>query len=189
MCSQDKINKIKWAPRAKKEDIAEVYKLNAIGMDDEIKIDNLGITLYLRCTDILCVKRAREGGGLRCYACRSNTGLETYISYNGHFYKGMEEVTLTCPVCGFSFTNAEFYKSFKNKQLHSGGAVPAFEHFMTYYPVEKDMNKKLLLIDRLINSFHYSLKHSPDVPTRSVGPNLIEGRLKDILLFLDELSL
>ena len=60
---------IKWAPRVKKSDIREVYKLNALGLDDEIKIDNLGITLYLRCVDILCVKRARAKGGIRCYSC------------------------------------------------------------------------------------------------------------------------
>lgn len=184
--------KIEWAPRVKKEDIAEVYKLNAKGADDETKIDNLGIALYLRCVDILCVKRAREGGGLRCYSCHLNylnpVLSETYIPYDGHFYKGMEEITITCPVCGFSFTNTEFYKSFKGKQLHSGGAVPAFEHFIKHYPAEKDMNKKLMLIDRLINSFHYSLKNKPDLPTRSVGPNLIAGRLSDIVLFLNELS-
>ena len=63
---------IKWAPRVKREDIREVYKLNALGLDDETKIDNLGIALYLRCADILCVKRAREKGGIRCYSCHSN---------------------------------------------------------------------------------------------------------------------
>jgi len=182
--------KIKWAPRVKKSDILEVYNLNAKGIYDEIKIDNLGIALYLRCIDIMCVKRAREGGGLRCYSCYTNPAnpVETYLPYSGHFYKGMDEEIIICPICGFSFTNSEFYKSYKSKQLHSGGAVPAFEHFIKNFPLEKDSTKKLLLIDRLINSFHYSLKHMPDVPTRSVGPNLIEGHLKDILVFLDELS-
>jgi hypothetical protein len=28
----------------------------------------------------------------------------------------------------------------------------------------------------------------PDLPTRSVGPNLIQGKLSDVLRFLDELS-
>ena len=182
--------KIQWSPRVSKSEIAEVYKLNALGLDDEIKIDSLGIALYLRCIDIMCVKRAREGGGVRCCSCYSdiNNPVETYIPYNGEFYKGMQERTITCPVCGFSFTNMEFYKSFQSKQLNSGGAVPAFEHFIKYFPLEKDSTKKLLLIDRLINSYHYSLKHKPDLPTRSVGPNLIEGNLTDIVTFLDELS-
>ena len=183
-------NSIKWAPRTRKADIIEIYKQNAKGIYDEEKIDNLGLMLYLRCVDIMCVKRAREGGGIRCYSCHSNikNPSETYIPYNGSFYKGMDEVILTCPICGFSFSNTEFYKSFKGSQLNSGGAVPAFEHFIKHFPIEKDVKKKLLLIDRLINSFHYSLKNQPDRKTRSVGPNLIEGNLTDILVFLDELS-
>ena len=141
-------NKIKWSPRAKKDDIREVYGLNAKGLDDEMKIDNLGITLYLRCADILCVKRARSKGGIRCYSCYSQNQVETYIPFDGNFHKGAEEITIVCPVCGFSFTNMEFYKSVKDKQLNSGGAVTAFEHFVQYFPIEKNMNKKMLLIDR-----------------------------------------
>jgi len=181
---------IKWAPRVKKSDIREVYKLNALGLDDEIKIDNLGIALYLRCADILCVKRAREKGGIRCYSCHSKDGTETYIPYNGNFHKGAEEETIICPACGFSFTNIEFYRSVKDKQLNSGGAVSAFEHFVKYYPIEKDMNKKMLLIDRLINSFHWHLLKSmtEKQATRSVVPNLIEGKSSEALAFLNELS-
>jgi uncharacterized CHY-type Zn-finger protein len=136
------------------------------------------------------VKRARAKSGIRCYSCHSKDGIETYIPYDGSFHKGMAEVTIICPVCGFSFTNTEFYRSVKDKQLNSGGAVPAFEHFVKYYPVEKDMKKKMLLIDRLINSYHWHLikntteKHA----TRSVVPNLIEGKSSEALAFLNELS-
>jgi hypothetical protein len=97
-------------------------------------------------------------------------------------------VTITCPTCGFSFTNTEFYKSVKDKQLNSGGAVPAFEHFAKYYPIEKDMGKKMLLIDRLINSFHYHLLKNMKEATRSVVPNLIEGKPSEALAFLNELG-
>ena len=183
-------DKIKWAPRVKKADIREVYILNAKGLDDELKIDNLGITLYLRCADILCVKRAREKGGIRCYSCHSKDGVETYISFDGKFHKGAEEVTIICPVCGFSFTNMEFYRSVKDKQLNSGGAVPAFEHYVKYYPLEKDMGKKMLLIDRLINSFHWHLlkNMTEKEATRSIIPNLIEGKSSEALTFLNELG-
>ena len=181
---------IKWASRAKKNDIREVYKLNAQGLDDETKIENLGITLYLRCVDILCVKRAREKGGIRCYSCYSKDGTETYLPFAGKFHKGAEEVTITCPVCGFSFTNMEFYRSVKDKQLNSGGAVTSFEHFVKYYPIEKDMTQKMLLIDRLLNSFHWHLlkNMTKKEATRSVVPNLIEGKSSEALAFLNELG-
>ncbi|MCL2815908.1 MAG: hypothetical protein FWD23_15035 [Oscillospiraceae bacterium] len=180
--------KIKWAPRVKKAEIREVYKANAQGLDDEVKIDNLGIALYLRCVDILCVKRARSKGGIRCQSCYLKEGTETYIEYNESFHKGMPEVTIICPVCGFAFTNTEFYKSVKDKQLNSGGAVPAFEHYVKYFPVEKEMGKKMLLIDQLINSFHYHLLKNMKEATRSVVPNLIEGKPSEALAFLDELG-
>ena len=70
-------HKITWSPRARKNDVREVYLLNAKGLDDEAKVDSLGLALYVRCVDILCVKRAREGGGIRCYACH-RAGRETY---------------------------------------------------------------------------------------------------------------
>jgi uncharacterized CHY-type Zn-finger protein len=183
-------DKIKWAPRVKKAHIREVYKLNAQGLDDEAKIDNLGIALYLRCADILCVKRAREKGGIRCYLCHSTNGTETYIPYEKSFHKGAMEEEIICPVCGFSFTNTEFYKSVKDKQLNSGGAVPAFEHYVKNFPIEKDMTKKMLLIDRLINSYHWHLlKTVPErEATRSVIPNLIEGKPSEALAFLNELG-
>jgi len=182
--------RIKWAERVTKAEIQRVYQLEAKGIRDEFEIDSLGIALYLRCVDIMCVKRAREGGGLRCPLCYADKSgpAETFIPYAGSFHKNMDEIELVCPRCGFAFTNTEFDKSFKGKQLHSGGAVPAFEHYINNFPREKDAAKKLILIDRLINSFHYSLKNKPDLPTRSVGPKLIKGNLKDITIFLDELS-
>jgi hypothetical protein len=80
--------------------------------------------------------------------------------------------------------------SVKDKQLNSGGAVPAFEHFVKYFPIEKDMKKKILLIDRLINSYHYHLLKNmkEKQATRSVVPNLIEGKSSEALAFLNELS-
>jgi hypothetical protein len=185
---KDNTSTIKWAPRVKKADIREVYRLNARGLDDEVKIDNLGLALYLRCADILCVKRARSKGGIRCQSCYLKNGTETYIPYDESFHKGMVEVTIVCPVCGFMFTNTEFYRSVKDKQLNSGGAVPAFEHYVKYYPLEKDMKKKMLLIDRLINSYHYHLLKNMKEATRSVVPNLIEGKSSEALAFLNELS-
>jgi len=43
----------------------------------------------------------------------------------------------------------------------------------------------MLLIDQLIHGYHWDLKHSP---TRPVAVNLIEGRLCEVIDFLDSLS-
>jgi len=47
---------------------------------------------------------------------------------------------------------------------------------------------KRLAIDRTTHAFHYSLYAQPDLPTRPAGVNLIEGKLTDVVQFLDELS-
>ena len=46
----------------------------------------------------------------------------------------------------------------------------------------------MLTIDRLIHEFHYSLRAQPDLPCRPVGVNLIQGKLGDVVRFLDELT-
>ena len=40
-------------------------------------------------------------------------------------------------------------------------------------------------IDKLLHGFHWSVRYGP---TRPVAINLIEGRLKDVIQFLDALS-
>ena len=46
----------------------------------------------------------------------------------------------------------------------------------------------MLAIDRLIHEFHYSLRQPRDLPTRPVGVNLIQGRLRDVITFLNTLT-
>jgi len=46
-------------------------------------------------------------------------------------------------------------------------------------------NSLMFCIDRLLHGFNWSVKYGS---TRPVAVNLIEGRLQDVILFLDELS-
>jgi hypothetical protein len=52
------------------------------------------------------------------------------------------------------------------------------------------MTQKMLLIDRLLNSFHWHLlkNMTKKEATRSVVPNLIEGKSSEALAFLNELG-
>ena len=177
---------IKFSPRVSKQDIKRIYEDDAKGLHDEELINDVGIALYMRCCDILAVKRAREGY-VRCQNCWKN-GEEAYIERPKIRSKDMADQPLVCTICGFSFTWQDYMKAFKRNQLNSGGALPAFEDYVKMYPRTKDPQTKMLLIDRLIHEFHYSDKKMPEQPTRSVGPNLISGNLTDILIFLDELS-
>lgn len=46
----------------------------------------------------------------------------------------------------------------------------------------------MLAIDRLIHAFHFSMKDRPELPTRPACVNLIEGKLTDVIQFLNGLS-
>jgi hypothetical protein len=77
-------------------------------------------------------------------------------------------------------------KKSKIKQL--SGAEPVLDLFKTFvdqYPKTQISQENMHLIDRLLHSFHWIVKYGP---TRPVAINLIEGRLGDVILFLDELS-
>jgi predicted RNA-binding Zn-ribbon protein involved in translation (DUF1610 family) len=180
------MNKIKFSSRISKRDLRRIYEDDAKGLHDEKLIDEVGIALYLRCCDILAVKRAKEGS-VRCPNCWDN-GEEVYIERPKIRSKDTAGQPLICHKCGFSFLWGDYTKAFKRNQLNSGGAMPAFEYYTKMYPRSADAQTKMLLIDRLIHEFHYSNKKVPGQPTRSVGPNLISGKLTDILRFLDELS-
>ena len=93
-----------------------------------------------------------------------------------------------CPACGFSMPMGAMRESFRKKQLNPGGAVPAFEKYTADWEKASTVQQKMLAIDAVIHSFHYSLKAMPDMPTRAAGVNLIEGRLGDVEAFLDQLS-
>jgi hypothetical protein len=122
-------SEIRWPPRVSKVKLRRLYQADAQGIIDQALLDDVGITLLLRCQAIL-----------------------------------------------------------ERQQLNSGGATPFFQEYLRRYPAARTPQQKMLAIDRLIHEFHYSLHQEPDLPTRSVGPNLIQGKLGDVLRFLDELT-
>ena len=95
---------------------------------------------------------------------------------------------LTCPRCSWQITWGEYHLSFKRHQLNPGGATASFSAYLQDYAAAQTPQAKMLAIDRLIHEFHYSYRPRPDIPTRSVSVNLIEGKLSDVIQFLDELT-
>jgi len=68
------------------------------------------------------------------------------------------------------------------------GADPVLELFRGYieqFRRATEPRHKMLLIDRLLHGFHWNGRFGA---TRAVAVNLIEGRYKDVLSFLDRLS-
>jgi hypothetical protein len=68
------------------------------------------------------------------------------------------------------------------------GAEPVLELFTDFverFPKAKRPQERVFLIDRLIHGFHWYHKFGS---TRPVAVNLIEGRLSEVIIFLDNLT-
>lgn len=173
---------IKWSPRVSKWQLRQIYKDASIGIYDDLLIEEVGLTLYLRCRDILIIHLAKSEGKITCPDCLR--GGNNVIIKKGH----IKNELIICPVCAWTITWESYRKSFQRSQLNPGGAVIFFKEFIASYDRASDAKAKMMAIDRIIHQFHYSLKTNPDMPTRPAGVNLINGKLADVVQFLDELS-
>ncbi len=178
-------DEIKWAKRLPKAKLRRLYETDAKGLRDDDLLDDVGYTLLARCRDILKIESAQQGQ-VHCARCDRN-GQTTLIA-RPSTKDDPRDVVLTCPVCDWQITWGDYYLSFKRKQLNPGGATEIFAAFVENFPKAKTPQTKMLTIDRLIHEFHYSYRALPDLPTRPVGVNLIEGKLEDVIAFLNELT-
>ena len=177
--------KIKWSPRLSLNKIRQLYLSQASGLLNEELLEDVAITLYLRCKDILAVDKAK-GGNVRCPFCYEKT-IEIYIPVMTD-ERGKKIDNLLCPECSGAFSFDEYKRCSKRAQLNMGGAEEAFRRFVREYERPVSPEKRMLQVDRLIHEFHYSLRSNLDQPTRSVGPNLLDAKFTDVMTFLNELS-
>jgi len=160
----------RWAPRVEQHKIRQLYETDAQGIYDLDLIHEVGYGLLARCESFVTANRAREGE-LPCPECGQSV---------------RREEMLRCP-CGWTLPWADYFETIQHKQL--SGAEPVlqqFQDFVTAFPAARTPQEKMTLIDRLIHGFHWYLK--TDGPTRPVAVNLIEGRLSDVVAFLDRLT-
>jgi hypothetical protein len=163
-----------WAPRLPKKLISRLYVNDALGMRDEGLIDDVGYRLLMRCRSFITANKAVHGKAT-CPACSS------IITHN----KGKDE-SLVCG-CGWKLSWSDYFDTIQHKQL--SGAEPVitlFTKFVARFPLSRSYKEKIILIDEVIHGFHWYAKNN--TPTRPVAINLIEGRLKDVIDFLDSLS-
>lgn len=173
---------IRWPRRIPKSLIRRLYASVPSGRLDEKLLDEVGISLYMRCRAILTISRARQGEVL-CPVC-DRAGEEIYIR---RLARSPEEV-VRCTHCGWQIAWADYMRTYQRKQFNEGGAGAGIRRFMEAYPKCSTAWEKMLSIDLLIHEFHFSLRSDPDRPTRAACVNLIEGKLSDVVACLDEIS-
>lgn len=163
-----------WSLRVPRHKIRRLYEQDAKGIHDDELVDDVGFTLLSRCESFIEANRAVRGQA-PCPTC-------------GHWvsHQGNPEERLTCEKCGWELTWGEYFGTIQKKQL--SGAEPVirlFEEYVREFPVAKSYQARMVQIDRLIHGFHWHQKYGA---TRPVAVNLIDGRLSDVMEFLDNLS-
>ena len=183
--------KIKWSPRLKKEKLARLYKLNAMRIIDHDLLQDVAITLYLRCKAIIAVHDAHFNHKVRCPFC-FDKGTEKYFDFpQGLKTHDRENYLFDCADCGRAFTWSEFRKSHSRRQLNIGGAGDAFRRYIQQFERNLDDNELMLAVDRLIHEYHFGLKQDGVTyeSYRIAGANLLEGKnTGEIIKFLDDLT-
>lgn len=174
----------RWSAKVAQNKIYRLYQQDALRIEDSELLDDVAFSLYARCQSILVVTRAFQEKILSCPDCGRDISLAAD--------------NFTCS-CGFSASYEQFRASYKGRQLFGANALPIFEAFVCNLPACHSYSDKMIAVDTLIHSFH--ILHSartgyanmdvddPDNKLgRPVAANLIEGKLSDVVLFLDSLS-
>ena len=182
--------KIKWSPRLVKSKLTRLYQLNALQIIDHDLLQEVALTLYMRCKDIIAVYDAHYNFRVRCPGCHAS-GNERYLELPKTLKRSERDpYVFVCHVCGCAFSWHEFRKSHSRRQMNIGGAGDVFRRYIAEYERKLGDNDLMLAVDRLIHEFHYGLQKDGSVQEgRIVACNLIDiESMEDTIRFLDGLS-
>ena len=154
-----------WAPRLRKKMIARFYEDSGKGIVDKEVIDEVGYSLLARVESILAATEAVKGRA-PCAAC------EAIVEHDRQW--------LECAECGWRCPWQAYRKTIKYKHLFAGRLKPHLEDFVRAFPTAR-LPERLILIDTLIHRYH-GTSGRPGVCS------IIEGKLSNIMAFLDDLN-
>jgi len=166
---------IVWARRVSMRDIFRLYEELVCGITDNELVEEIAHAFYSRCLSIVDVQEALNGH-VRCQNCRK-------VVLQRQTWQKNE--ILRCP-CGWKVTWDEFFRSYHRKQLTGGTAYPFFLEYVERLPKCKTMQERILLIDWIIHQCHISILPQGKV-ARPAACNLIDGRMNQLISFLNEL--
>ncbi|MCY3773232.1 MAG: hypothetical protein OXG98_14600 [Gemmatimonadetes bacterium] len=162
-----------WAGRIPRHKIAELYKKDALGICDEVLIDDVGIGLLVRIENIF---RARA----------ANSGLASCALCHGEIAHDFDPAfLLCCESCNWELSWEEYHKSIRGKHLIASGMDPYLKEYVEQYRVARSPQEKMILIDTLIHRYHWELEGGLTGPG---ARDLIGGKTSEIIDFLNHLS-
>lgn len=162
-----------WSPRVRKAKIARLYASFGRGIEDRELIDDVGFSLLARCESVLTATRAGQGRA----TCPRCGGAVEHVPWKGE--------VLECRGCDWRCPGQLYRKTIKYEHLFAGGMKPFLEEFVREFPRARTPGARLVLIDTLLHHYHWENVGRGGRPGACC---LIEGKLKDIMPFLDALS-
>lgn len=164
---------VSWAPRVSREKILELYIKVASGNNDEDLINEIAQALYNRCSDIVRVCERR----FICPRCRKEFP---------HPHPPGKD--LVCGDCGWQMSWQSFFRTYQGKQLSvNADLTDITRKYLSELPECKTPSEKMILIDALIHACHKSIKDGETYYTRPLAVNFIEGRMNQVINFLENL--
>ena len=156
-----------------------LYERDAQGIRDEELVDEIAYAFLARCQSILTVTEAALGR-VSCPLC------SRVIHRQGW---GKDEV-IRCDDCSWEVTWGAYQKTYQHKQLTGGGAVSAFQDYVSCLPEARTPSAKMLLLDELIHACHLSgrAQAGERLYTRPAAVNVIGGNMTSVMALLDELA-
>lgn len=167
----EKYNIFHWPSKLDIKKLRRLYRLDAAGIQDSILVDEVGMTLYLRCK---LGKEDMERMGqsvIRCHNCGADIAAETDFRQ--------------C-ACGFQYSFREYRRSYRRNNMPTGCAAKIFETFISEWERAKSYSDKIVLIDTLLHEFHRSLISG--TVNRPVAMNFMDGTRKEVEKIIDELA-
>jgi hypothetical protein len=171
-------DELRWARRVKPDLLRRLYTLDAKGIVDEQLIAEVGYAFLARCESIQTCTRAHFGRAT-CPRCKRRI-----VRGDPEYKTWRKDEPMACE-CGWSTTWGEYQATYKRKQLVGGNAYPAFRAYIDDWPRARHARDKMLLIDRLVHACHVDAQERY---ARPAACNLLEGRMSELIPFLDELA-
>jgi hypothetical protein len=160
--------RVRFAPKVPVGWLEQLYRRDALGIQDEDLVDKVAARLYARCRDVLLVGDSR----VKCLEC----GTVFEVPWIGQ----PPSLARRCPGCGWTITAGEYHASFEHQDLLGINARVAFSEFVASLPRSNCYRERMLLVDRLVHAVHAG--------GNSVARNLIEGRAREVLARLKALA-
>jgi hypothetical protein len=160
--------------------IRRLYESDAHGMIDAELIDDVGLTLLLRCRSMQIVSDVMLRGLVPCPVCGAVQRREPRV-------RDDPAELLTC-ACGWRLPWGVYHRTFQHQELIGSDANPFIGEYLQAWPAARSPREKLLLIDRLIHCWHWEEQHRVRGVGRPTGVNFIEGSRASVLALLDGLT-